>query len=131
MYGKTIGNGYALTSVVGRKAVMEAVQNTFVSSTFWTERIGPTAALATLKVMKEAFDGKNAKPNALHSVVQVRPQVKWPTIDDKDSGEAIEDALELFEDNTALCNDGQGMRPSERLTTLKQILKPGAAKEQI
>jgi glutamate-1-semialdehyde aminotransferase len=52
MYGKTIGNGYALTAVVGTRAVMEAAQNTFISSTFWTERIGPTAALATLKVME-------------------------------------------------------------------------------
>ncbi|MCX6294283.1 MAG: aminotransferase class III-fold pyridoxal phosphate-dependent enzyme, partial [Sphingobacteriales bacterium] len=52
MYGKTIGNGYALTAVVGTRAVMEATQNTFISSTFWTERIGPTAALATLKVME-------------------------------------------------------------------------------
>ena len=31
---------------------MEAAQTTFISSTFWTERIGPTAALATLKVME-------------------------------------------------------------------------------
>lgn len=53
MYGKTIGNGYALTAVVGRRSVMEAAQKTFISSTFWTERIGPTAALATLKVMKD------------------------------------------------------------------------------
>jgi glutamate-1-semialdehyde aminotransferase len=52
MYGKTIGNGYALTAVVGRREVMEAAQTTFISSTFWTERIGPTAALATLKVME-------------------------------------------------------------------------------
>jgi glutamate-1-semialdehyde aminotransferase len=52
MFGKTIGNGYALTAVVGRKSVMEAAQSTFISSTFWTERIGPTAALATLKVMQ-------------------------------------------------------------------------------
>ena len=52
MYGKTIGNGYALTAVVGRRSVMEAAQTTFISSTFWTERIGPTAALATLKVME-------------------------------------------------------------------------------
>jgi len=53
MYGKTIGNGYALTAVVGKKSVMESAQTTFISSTFWTERIGPTAALATLKVMEE------------------------------------------------------------------------------
>jgi len=52
MFGKTIGNGYALTAVVGTKSVMEAAQSTFISSTFWTERIGPTAALATLKVME-------------------------------------------------------------------------------
>jgi glutamate-1-semialdehyde 2,1-aminomutase len=52
MFGKTIGNGYALTAVVGRKSVMEAAQSTFISSTFWTERIGPTAALATLKIME-------------------------------------------------------------------------------
>ncbi len=52
MFGKTIGNGYALTAVVGKKSVMEAAQTTFISSTFWTERIGPTAALTTLKVME-------------------------------------------------------------------------------
>jgi glutamate-1-semialdehyde 2,1-aminomutase len=52
MFGKTIGNGYALTAVIGKKSVMEAAQTSFISSTFWTERIGPTAALATLKVMK-------------------------------------------------------------------------------
>jgi len=52
MYGKTIGNGYALTAVVGKRSVMEAAQTTFISSTFWTERIGPTAALATLNVME-------------------------------------------------------------------------------
>lgn len=53
MYGKTIGNGYALTAVVGKKSIMEAAQKTFISSTFWTERIGPTAALKTLEVMNE------------------------------------------------------------------------------
>jgi len=52
MFGKTIGNGYALTAVVGKRSVMEVAQNTFISSTFWTERIGPAAALATLKVME-------------------------------------------------------------------------------
>ena len=52
MYGKALGNGYAITAIVGRRDVMEAAQTSFISSTFWTERIGPTAALATLKVMK-------------------------------------------------------------------------------
>jgi glutamate-1-semialdehyde 2,1-aminomutase len=52
MFGKTIANGYALTSVVGKRNIMEAAQKTFISSTFWTERIGPTAALKTLEVME-------------------------------------------------------------------------------
>lgn len=53
MYGKTLGNGYAITAVVGKKSVMEAAQKTFISSTFWTERIGPTAALAALEAMEQ------------------------------------------------------------------------------
>ena len=53
MYGKTIGNGYALTAVLGRRSIMESAQSTFISSTFWTERIGPTAALATLELMQK------------------------------------------------------------------------------
>jgi glutamate-1-semialdehyde 2,1-aminomutase len=51
MFGKALGNGYAITAVIGRREIMEAAQTTFISSTFWTERIGPTAALATLDVM--------------------------------------------------------------------------------
>jgi glutamate-1-semialdehyde aminotransferase len=52
MFGKALGNGYAITATIGRREVMEAAQKTFISSTFWTERIGPTAAIATLKVME-------------------------------------------------------------------------------
>jgi glutamate-1-semialdehyde 2,1-aminomutase len=51
MFGKSLGNGYAITAIIGRREVMEAAQSTFISSTFWTERIGPTAALKTLEVM--------------------------------------------------------------------------------
>lgn len=53
MYGKTLGNGYAITAVVGRRSVMEYAQKTFISSTFWTERIGPSAALKSLEVMEK------------------------------------------------------------------------------
>lgn len=53
MFGKALGNGYAITAVIGRRAVMESAQATFISSTFWTERIGPTAALKTLEVMEK------------------------------------------------------------------------------
>lgn len=52
MFGKAMGNGYAVTATIGRREIMEAAQTTFISSTFWTERIGPTAALKTLEVME-------------------------------------------------------------------------------
>jgi glutamate-1-semialdehyde 2,1-aminomutase len=51
-FGKAMGTGYAITATIGRRAVMEAAQATFISSTFWTERIGPSAALRTLEVME-------------------------------------------------------------------------------
>ena len=53
MFGKALGNGYAITAVIGKKEIMNSAQYSFISSTFWTERIGPAAALKTLEVMKE------------------------------------------------------------------------------
>lgn len=52
VFGKTLGNGYAITAVLGSRDIMEAAQSTFISSTFWTERIGPSAALKALEVME-------------------------------------------------------------------------------
>ena len=53
VFGKALGNGYAITAVIGRREIMEAAQSTFISSTFWTERIGPAAALRTLDVIEK------------------------------------------------------------------------------
>jgi glutamate-1-semialdehyde 2,1-aminomutase len=52
MFGKALGNGYAITAAIGRREIMQAAQSSFISSTFWTERIGPVAALKTLEVME-------------------------------------------------------------------------------
>ena len=52
IFGKALGNGYAINAVVGKKSVMNKIDNTFISSTFWTERIGYVAGIATLKEMK-------------------------------------------------------------------------------
>ena len=49
VFAKALGNGYPISAVVGCGAVMEAAQTTFISSTNWTERIGPAAALAMLR----------------------------------------------------------------------------------
>ena len=53
VYGKAMGNGYAISAIVGKKEVMDAAQETFISSTFWTERIGFVAALESIQCMIE------------------------------------------------------------------------------
>ena len=49
VFAKSMANGYAMAAIVGTARVMEAAQSTFLSSTNWTERIGPAAALATIR----------------------------------------------------------------------------------
>ncbi len=51
VFAKAMSNGYPMAAIIGRKNVMDAAQKTFISSTNWTERIGPVAALATIKKM--------------------------------------------------------------------------------
>jgi glutamate-1-semialdehyde 2,1-aminomutase len=53
VFAKAISNGYPMGVVLGRKDVMQAAQDSFISSTHWTERIGPTAALATIRKHRE------------------------------------------------------------------------------
>jgi glutamate-1-semialdehyde 2,1-aminomutase len=49
VFAKAMANGYAMAAVIGIESVMQAAQTTFISSTNWTERIGPAAAIATIK----------------------------------------------------------------------------------
>ena len=49
VFAKAIGNGYPMAAVIGCGEVMQAAQDSFISSTYWTERIGPVAALATIR----------------------------------------------------------------------------------
>lgn len=48
VFGKALTNGYPLAAVIGKEAYMQAAQDTFISSTFWTERVGFAAALASV-----------------------------------------------------------------------------------
>ena len=53
VFAKAMANGYAMSAIIGTEKVMQSAQTTFISSTNWTDRIGPTAALATIKKFKE------------------------------------------------------------------------------
>ena len=53
MFGKALGNGFAITSVIGKRSFMQKAGSSFISSTFWTERIGFAAGIETLKLMEQ------------------------------------------------------------------------------
>ena len=53
VFGKSLGNGFAITAVLGKKKIMDASKKSFISSTFWSERAGYAAALETLNQMEK------------------------------------------------------------------------------
>lgn len=53
VFAKAMSNGYPMGAIIGKREVMEASQTSFISSTYWTERVGPAAAIATINKMQE------------------------------------------------------------------------------
>ena len=68
VFAKAMSNGYAMAAVIGRREVMDSAQKTFISSTNWTERIGPTAALATIR--------KHRRENVPVHLIEVGTRIK-------------------------------------------------------
>jgi glutamate-1-semialdehyde aminotransferase len=48
VFAKAMSNGYPMAAIIGRVEVMQSAQETFISSTYWTDGIGPVAAIATI-----------------------------------------------------------------------------------
>jgi len=59
VFSKALGNGYPISAIIGKSKVMEATQKTFISSTNWTERVGPAAALAMIRKHRKIDAGKH------------------------------------------------------------------------
>lgn len=53
VFSKAMSNGFPMAAIIGKKEVMDEAQNSFISSTAWTERTGPAAAIATIKKLKK------------------------------------------------------------------------------
>ncbi|OGO58330.1 MAG: aminotransferase class III [Chloroflexi bacterium RBG_19FT_COMBO_47_15] len=51
VYAKAMGNGFPIAAIIGKKEIMNMAQDSFISSTFWTERTGLAAAIATINKM--------------------------------------------------------------------------------
>ena len=77
VFSKALGNGYPIAAIIGKADVMQFAQQTFISSTNWTERIGPSAAIAMIK--------KHRRVNAGKHLVWLGEQVQsgWKTIANK------------------------------------------------
>jgi len=53
VFAKALGNGFPISAIVGTRSAMDVAQDTFISSTMWTERVGFAAALAALNKMEK------------------------------------------------------------------------------
>jgi glutamate-1-semialdehyde 2,1-aminomutase len=51
VFAKALSNGYPMGAVIGQTSEMKFFEKTFISSAYWSESIGPTAALATIEKM--------------------------------------------------------------------------------
>jgi glutamate-1-semialdehyde aminotransferase len=53
VYGKAMSNGFPMAAVVGKGEIMDVAQESFISSTYWTDRIGPVASIVTINKMRK------------------------------------------------------------------------------
>ena len=68
VYGKTIANGIPMAAILGKKKIMSQSLKTFISSVFWTEKLGPSCALTFMK--------KHKKLNVSKKLIYVGKKVK-------------------------------------------------------
>jgi len=52
VYAKAMSNGFPCGAIVGRGEVMDAANPSFISSSYWTDGVGPAAALACVRKMR-------------------------------------------------------------------------------
>jgi glutamate-1-semialdehyde 2,1-aminomutase len=71
-FGKSLGNGHAIGAVIGTAAAMEGAEHSFISSSYWTEGVGPAAAVAAVKKMTQQLDVP-----ALVAAVGERVKAAW------------------------------------------------------
>ena len=49
VFAKGMTNGYPVSAIIGKREVMQSAQDTFISSTFWTERVALAAATKAIE----------------------------------------------------------------------------------
>ena len=82
-FGKALGNGYPISAIIGKKNIMKQAKGSFISSTFWSERIGYVAANETLKLMQKKKSQNLIKKNGSYiqkKLKQISKEYKVPII---------------------------------------------------
>lgn len=77
VFAKALSNGYPLSAIIGKSGVMESAQESFISSTYWTEKVGFAAAIATIHKMQRL--------NLSEHLVECGKQIQegWKSLADK------------------------------------------------
>ena len=68
IFAKGMGNGYPIAAILGKSKIMNSAQDTFISSTNWTERTGFVAALKTI----EKFELNNVSNSLISNGKKVK-----------------------------------------------------------
>lgn len=77
LFGKALSNGYPMAAVIGRREIMQAAQDSFISSTYWTDKIGLVAALATIEKYEKCNVAETLDQNGR------KIQLGWENLADK------------------------------------------------
>jgi len=83
VFAKSISNGYPFAAVVGRRDVMAPAERMFISSTYWSDTIGLTAALTTMReARRRDVPGQLARTGAelKERLNAAAHEVGWPAI---------------------------------------------------
>ena len=103
VFGKSLGNGYPITAVIGKDHIMDKSLGSFMSSTFWSDRSGPVAALETLNQMqkKKSWEyiskiGKKIKSRWIIIAKKHNLKIKVYGLDSMPSFEIISDKFQEY-----------------------------------
>jgi glutamate-1-semialdehyde 2,1-aminomutase len=82
VYAKAMSNGFPFGAVIGREPIMAAADGSFISSSYWTDGVGPAAALAVLEkverlgVQKIIWERGNRLQQSLRDLAARHPACK-------------------------------------------------------
>ncbi len=119
VFAKALGNGYPISAIIGRAKIMEAAQDTFISSTMWTERIGPAAALA----MIDKYEREDV-PARLVATGQAIKQV-WRDAADHTGLDIHVSGLDPLAHLSFSGDDGKGSADAQRTLFTQEMLDRG------